>query len=404
MSEYDVLIVDDDPLCANFLEELMGSLGFSARCLLDPSLVVEELRRAQPRLLVLDIMMPGADGLSLCKDLKPLADALGCVIAVTSGKSRDVEEPRAKSAGAAAFFKKPYDSSEVHEKLLAVLGGRPSADRSAGSDVVVSVWGSRGGIPAHGASAYGVNTPCVSVGLASGEVLILDGGSGIQDCANSLLKRPEFRRASILLTHYHRGHVEGLRGLPFLKEPGFALRFAGPRDVDTDLGALVRELGAKGAVDSLFLEEQAYDLHPGAALEVMFANHPTTTLAFSIKAAGKKVVYCPDTELPAGDQYDASKRADRLREFSLGADLLILDSHFSPEDHERSPEKGHSSWKAALRIAVDAGARRLCLFHAAAAYSDTQLDALEAQAKEAADNEAIPIECALAREGTAFEL
>ncbi|MCX5788689.1 MAG: response regulator [Elusimicrobia bacterium] len=404
MSEYDVLIVDDDPFCANLLEDLVGSLGFSARCLLDPSVVVEELRRARPRLLVLDIVMPGADGLSLCMDLKPLTDALGCRIAVTSGKAREIEEPRAKRAGAAAFLRKPYDNAEIHETLLALLGARPPTRRPAGSDVVVTIWGSRGGTPASGASAYGVNTPCVSVGLLSGEVLILDAGTGIRDCADSLLKYPGIRRARILLTHYHPRHIEGLRGLPLLSDPGFTLRFGGPRDVDTDLGAMVRDLGAKGPVDCTVLEEQAYDLDPGATLEVMFTNHPTTTLAFAIKAAGQKIVYCPDTELPIGDQYDVGQSVDRLRQFALGADLLILNSHFSPEDHASSPQKGYSSWPAAVRLAVDAGAQRLCLFHAAAAYSDAELAAQEAAAKEAAGNEAIALDCAMAREGTAFKL
>ena len=404
MPEYDVLIVDDDPFSANLLEDLVGSLGFSARCLLDPTLVADELRRAQPRLLVLDIVMPRVDGLSLCMDLKRLADALGCRIAVTSGKPREIEEPRAKRAGAVAFLKKPYDGEEVHATLLALLGARPPTRPPAGTDIVVKIWGSRGGAPKHGGSVYGSKTPCVSIGLVSGEVLILDAGSGIHDCARSLLKHPEIRRATILLTHYHPEHVEGLRGLPLLDEPGFSLRFGGPRDVDTDLGAMVRGLGAKGPVDITLLDEEPYELEPGATLEVLFANHPTTTLAFALKAGSKKIVYCPDTELPAPDQRDLGNSVERLRQFALGADVLLLDSHFSPEDHVRSPKRGHSSWPAALRLAADAGARRLCLFHAAAAYSDADLAAQEAAAKEAADSQAATLDCAMAREGKVFKL
>ena len=52
-SKPGLLIVDDDPFCANLLEDFVGSLGFSARCLLDSSLVVDELRRARHVLIEL---------------------------------------------------------------------------------------------------------------------------------------------------------------------------------------------------------------------------------------------------------------------------------------------------------------------------------------------------------------
>ena len=405
MASYDVLIVDDDPYQAHIVEEVVGGMGFSSRLVLEGARAVEEARRSKPRLVVMDIIMPGTDGLALCMKLQPELVSWGGQVLITSGKDRSKEAPRALRAGAAGYLQKPYRVKELRAVLQSLLGGAPAAHAPPGVQVLVKIWGSRGTGPCPpGSAAYGSRTPCVSAGLASGEIFIMDAGTGIRDCSAALLAHPGSAGATLLLTHYHPAHIEGLEGLPLLAKAGYAVSACGPMDPDTDLGALFKGLSPQAAVKHSFLEEKAYRLSAETTLDVLHTNHPSTTLAFALQTAGKKIVYCPDTELPAEGEVDVGNNVERLRQFAMGADLLLLDSYFSPEDHVQGSGQGHSSWPASLRLAVDAGVRRLCLFHAAARYSDEQLAAIERSVREAAAEEMSSVECMMAKDGLTFEL
>ncbi|MBI4346873.1 MAG: response regulator [Elusimicrobia bacterium] len=404
-AEYDVLIVDDDVMQANALAEVVSALGFSSRVLPDGARVLEEARRAKPRLLILDIIMPGTDGLSLCMKLKPDVLGWGGRIAVASGKDRTVEEPRAMKAGAELFLPKPYRVRDVKEALGQLLGSAPAERAPAPADLAVKIWGSRGR-PVSGAlmgSQYGTRTPCVSVGLASGDVYIFDGGSGLLDCGAALVKS-NAPAATLMLTHYHAAHVEGLHACELLQRPGFELRVAGPMDPDTNLSELCQRLGAKAKVSSFFIEEREYRFSDRALMSTTFTNHPTTTLAYSLRLEGRKIVYCPDAELPAEDEVDVGNNFERLRQFAAGADLLLLDAARTPEDKAGPAGKGHSSWEEAVRLASEAGVRRLQLFHAGASYNDAKLAELEAAAKQAASERQSALECGYAKDGAVILL
>ena len=404
MASYDVLIVDDDPYQAHIVEEVVGGMGFSSRLLLEGARAFEEAKRAQPRLIVLDIIMPGADGLALCMKLKPELAAWGGRVLITSGKDRAKEEQRALRAGASGYLQKPYRVKELRAALEELLGTTRGPQAAPGVQVVVKIWGSRGPGQAPAGSAYGTRTPCVSAGLASGEIYIMDAGTGIRECSAMLLSGRSSVAVTLLLTHYHPAHIEGLAGLPLLTQAGHAIAACGPMDPDTDLEALFKQPDTRATVKTTCLEEKSYRLTADTTLGVLHTSHPTTTLAFSLQTAGKKIVYCPDADLPAEGEVDVGNNVERLRQFATGADLLVLDAYFLPEDHAQGAGQGHSSWPASLRLAVDAGARRLCLFHAAAHYSDEQLAAAERAVREAAAGEMSSVECMMAKDGLAIEL
>ncbi|MBI4424000.1 MAG: response regulator [Elusimicrobia bacterium] len=400
---YDVLIVDDDPFQASLLEAKLACLGYACKVLMDGRRVLEEARSGRPPVVIMDIIMPGTDGLSLCKILKPVLDAWGGRIIVTSSKEREVEAPRALRAGAVAFLAKPYGLEPLRAALSGLLDA-PQAKRSPpGAAVSLRIWGSRGaGRAPAAASVYGTKTPCISIDFGKDERLILDAGSGILDCAKELLAKPGRPAATLLLTHYHPAHVEGLAGLDLLTRPEARLRVGGPRDPDVDPRALLRSAGAKDGIEPFFLDESLYRLSEAAAVRTFFTNHPTTTLAFAVEANGRKVVYCPDSSLPGDGEADLTNNFDRIKQFVRGADLLLYDSHFSPKD--AAGDEGHSSWEAAVRLGVDAGVRRLLLFHASMSYSDSQVAALEAEARERVAEETTSLECGMARDGQLVEL
>jgi ribonuclease BN (tRNA processing enzyme) len=70
-----------------------------------------------------------------------------------------------------------------------------------------------------------------------------------------------------------------------------------------------------------------------------------------------------------------------IRREALGADLLIWDSQYTPEDYDGHRGWGHSTWLEGTRVAVEAGVKRLVLFHHDPQRSDTDVRRLEQEAR-----------------------
>jgi ribonuclease BN (tRNA processing enzyme) len=128
-------------------------------------------------------------------------------------------------------------------------------------------------------------------------------------------------------------------------------------------------------------------------------NHPSIALAFRVDAGGRSVVYASDTapftdilfehefiaQPPApGAPVDPSKAAqlDSMRralvELCRGADLLIYDTQFTPEEYRSKPHWGHSTPDDAIAIAREAEVGTLALYHHAPHRTDDELDAIDA--------------------------
>jgi ribonuclease BN (tRNA processing enzyme) len=97
---------------------------------------------------------------------------------------------------------------------------------------------------------------------------------------------------------------------------------------------------------------------------------------YRIASEGKAVVYASDVSHPL------TGPDPRLVDLAQGADLLIHDAHFTPEERLRYGDWGHSSWLEAVRAAQAAGAVRLALFHHAPLHDDDWLEEIERQAQE----------------------
>jgi len=102
-------------------------------------------------------------------------------------------------------------------------------------------------------------------------------------------------------------------------------------------------------------------------------------LAFRIEEGGRSVVYASDAGYGAGGPPAASIELYR------GADLLIHDSTYTPEDGQRYANRGYSSVEDAVAAAIAGGVKRLVLFHYDQDYSDAEVDALCTRARRLLD-------------------
>ena len=249
----------------------------------------------------------------------------------------------------------------------------------------IHFWGVRGSVPWATADGigHGCNTPCLEVSdETSGATLVLDAGSGIVGLGNRLMGEP--RDVTVLLTHYHWDHLQGLPFFAPLYEPGWELRIRGPRLAPQDAGwvdTLFRSPFFPVPADQLPNRPyvQSIDLgdHEINGFEVSCAplNHPGGALAYRVRGMTGDLVYATDHEF--GDpEYD-----EPLLEFARGAAALVLDSHFTPREIGRHRGWGHSEWRQCAEFAARADAGGLWLFHHKPGRSDQELVRIRTDAK-----------------------
>jgi phosphoribosyl 1,2-cyclic phosphodiesterase len=263
--------------------------------------------------------------------------------------------------------------------------------------VEISFWGVRGSIPAPGPATvrYGGNTSCVSVRPRGGGLIVLDCGTGARNLGMALMER-EFGKgrgeASILLSHAHWDHIQGFPFFVPLYQPGNRFHiFGGAKSSAMLEGILegqmapqyfpVQTLKNMGAsIDIVAIpEDEAIDV---ASCRVRARTNPhgrTRALAFRIEDGAHVVVYASDAGYGAGGPPPASIELYR------GADVLIHDSTYTPEDGRRYAARGFSSVEDAVTAAIGAQVKRLVLFHYDQDYSDAEVDALCARGRRLLD-------------------
>jgi len=117
-----VLVVDDDPEILNFLSTLLELEG------IEPKLATSAAQAARmleapgfARLLLLDIAMPDRDGLDFCRALKADPRTRDLPVFVVSARPGPEVIERALAAGAVQFIRKPFENSELLERIVAEL-------------------------------------------------------------------------------------------------------------------------------------------------------------------------------------------------------------------------------------------------------------------------------------------
>ncbi len=242
-----IIIVDDDPLVGGLTLELLTDAGYSARLIQDSLKAQDAIKAEKPSLIILDILMPGLDGLTLLHRLKSDPETEPIRAIIVSGKSFEAEKQRAAQYGAEAFIEKPYDVDEFAKKVKELMDKQgvapqktarpPSAPApSARTEIKAVVWGCRSTSSAVSPVVvkYGKHTSCVSVETPS-HMFIFDAGSGISLLGNELMKSGKHKELWMFLTHFHHDHIEGLAGFPCRREKDYTLHISGASDPDKPL-------------------------------------------------------------------------------------------------------------------------------------------------------------------------
>jgi phosphoribosyl 1,2-cyclic phosphodiesterase len=277
----------------------------------------------------------------------------------------------------------------------------------------LTFWGVRGSIPAPGPGTvrYGGNTACVSLRTRDDKLIILDCGTGARNLGITLMNGAFGSgqgEASVLLSHAHWDHIQGFPFFVPLYRPGNVVHIYGGGGSSSMLEGIlegqmapqyfpVQTLKNMGAtIEIATVAEGVPFLVEGCNVLARTNPHGRAgALAFRIEEHGRTVVYASDAGYPASGPPESSLALYR------GADVLIHDSTYTPEDRRRYPERGFSSIEDAVAAAVGASVKKLVLFHFDQDYSDADVDALLARGRRMLDeNGGAAIEIVAAAEGT----
>ncbi len=121
-----VLVVDDDVRIRDLLRRYLMQEGFEVMLAEDGKALNRVLQRESVDLIVLDLMMPGEDGLSICRRLRANGDRTPIIM--LTAKSEDVDRIVGLEVGADDYLGKPFNPRELLARIHAVLRRRPPTE------------------------------------------------------------------------------------------------------------------------------------------------------------------------------------------------------------------------------------------------------------------------------------
>ena len=113
-----ILIVEDESELAAIVADYVAAAGYTAEVIGDGKVALERATKAMPDLIVLDLMLPGLDGLSVCQALRAFSEV---PILMLTARVEEVDRLLGLEAGADDYLCKPFSSRELVARIKAIL-------------------------------------------------------------------------------------------------------------------------------------------------------------------------------------------------------------------------------------------------------------------------------------------
>src|SRR5467141_3590261 len=116
-----IFVVEDDPDISRLVRHHLEGSGFNARLYATGNLVVMDAERQRPALFLLDIMVPGKDGLELCRQIRQSVTLSSVPVIFLTAKSGEADRVLGLELGADDYIPKPFSPRELVARVKAVL-------------------------------------------------------------------------------------------------------------------------------------------------------------------------------------------------------------------------------------------------------------------------------------------
>ena len=123
-----VLVVDDEPVLAGLVATYLGRAGHETRTVGDGRSAVAIAREWQPDVIILDLGLPGLDGVEVCRQVRTFSD---CYVLMLTARDDEVDMLIGLSVGADDYLTKPFSARELVARVQVLLR-RPRTDGLAG--------------------------------------------------------------------------------------------------------------------------------------------------------------------------------------------------------------------------------------------------------------------------------
>jgi two-component system alkaline phosphatase synthesis response regulator PhoP len=116
-----ILVAEDDPDIANLLAHYLQRAGFEADLVASGADVLPRIKKAPPDVLLLDVMLPGLDGLSVCRTVRSDQRTASIPIIMVTAKTDESDRIVGLELGADDYIAKPFSPNEVIARIRALL-------------------------------------------------------------------------------------------------------------------------------------------------------------------------------------------------------------------------------------------------------------------------------------------
>jgi len=114
----EIFIVEDEPELAVLVADYARAAGYHATVFGDGALALDAIRRRPPALVVLDLMLPGLDGLSVCREVRQFSQV---PIVMVTARVEEIDRLLGLEAGADDYLCKPFSPRELMARVKAIL-------------------------------------------------------------------------------------------------------------------------------------------------------------------------------------------------------------------------------------------------------------------------------------------
>ena len=403
-----VCVVEDDPPLAAIIAHLLEAVGHRVKTFNSSIEALEQIPQLRPDIVLTDIMLPGLDGLELCRALRKDPALPDLKIVILSAKAYDYDREDARNSGANGFIPKPIRPEVFATQLMGCISDA----------VTVRYWGVRGTLPVPGPTSlrYGGNTSCVSLEFPRQQNFVFDAGTGIKQLSNHLMTRRDGKwSAKLFISHPHWDHINAFPFFSPLFVPGNEIEVIGAKHGKMTMRELMaaqmddvyfpiklRELGARIYFRDIVGETLTFG---DVEVKSMLLSHPGKCLGYRVNYNGRSFCYITDNEIyPLDSEHNNPKYEADLIRFMEGADIALMDSTYFADEYRKKVHWGHSSVDEVVRIAHAAKVKELHLYHHDPDQTDEMIDRKLVTARDLLAGLGSSTVCMAPGEGTVLRL